>query len=106
MNIKLDNVKVVNEDKFPHMVRHASPAFVIALGHINLYLFCVLNVPLACWLVLRRCLCHGAAGCCSAASLIVSQANKTRKLFSARGAAPCIRSPIWNSHARLDTGLN
>lgn len=26
MNIKLDNVKVVNEDKFPHMVRAAHPA--------------------------------------------------------------------------------
>ena len=25
MNIKLDNVKVVNEDKFPHMVRSTCP---------------------------------------------------------------------------------
>lgn len=36
MNIKLDNVKVVNEDKFPHMVRSTrhcmSPADVIAPG--------------------------------------------------------------------------
>jgi small nuclear ribonucleoprotein (snRNP)-like protein len=27
MNIKLDNVKVVNEDKFPHMVRHLPTLF-------------------------------------------------------------------------------
>jgi U6 snRNA-associated Sm-like protein LSm2 len=37
MNIKLDNVKVVNEDKFPHMVCHLMRSHPGMACHLNAF---------------------------------------------------------------------